>query len=238
MVDRVRLYLIRHGHVQYFDDQHRPINPKYAPLSLQGREQIELLAQQLGRQIQADQIYSSTMPRAIETAQLLAQHQQNKQIISLDELREIKAGRLKDIKSEDAKIQINSAYQYHHYDLKQFLNGEIWIDFHNRVIPCIEKIVLQHLQQEIFIAVHDAVNRLIIAWAYQQLGQDLNVQEQHYGALNILDIFVQDGKIIEKRILLQNYTPYNLFKQNLHTNAVEDVSHMYLKTNGFQETTT
>ena len=237
MVDRVRLYLVRHGHVQYFDEQSRPINPKYAPLSAEGRAQIQLLSEQLAAEIQFDQAYSSTMPRSIETANLLLQSQQQKNLISLDDLREIKAGRLKEITTQDAKTHISYAYQQQTFGLKQFLNGETWIDFQNRIIPCIQNIVQQHLGQDILISSHDAVNRLLIAWAYDQLQHDLNVQEQHYGALNIIDIFIENELIIEKRVLLQNYTPYNLFKRHLTTNAVEDVYQMYLKTNGFQEKT-
>ncbi len=39
----IRLYLVRHGHVDYFDAAQQPINPKYAPLSVQGEQQIALL---------------------------------------------------------------------------------------------------------------------------------------------------------------------------------------------------
>ena len=235
MLNRVRLYMVRHGHVQYFDEHQRPVNPKYAPLSEQGREQINLLSKQLAQDIQIDQIYSSTMPRSIETAQILAKFQAQQKIISLDGLREIKAGRLKEIPHDQAKRIIHDAYCYQSRGLENFLDGEKWQDFQNRVIPTIQNIIHQHLGQQILISAHDAVNRLVLAWAYGQIGQDLQAQEQHYGAINIIDIFLENEIIIEKRVLLQNYTPYNVFKQNLYSNAVEDVYHMYLKTKGFQE---
>lgn len=52
----IRLYLVRHGHVQYFDLTHQPINPKYALLSDQGVQQIQLLAEHL-KAISLDQIF-------------------------------------------------------------------------------------------------------------------------------------------------------------------------------------
>ena len=235
MVERVRLYLVRHGHVMYFDEQNKPINPKYAPLSDRGRFQIRQLAKQLAEDIQIDHIYCSTMPRSVETAKLLAKYQSVKEITALDDLREIKAGRLKEIAPIDAKTIIHGAYRQKTHHLDTFLNGESWEDFEKRVLPCVKDMINNHLGQQVLISSHDAVNRLIIAWVYGQVGQDLNVQEQHYGALNIIDVYVKDQKIIEKRIILQNYTPYNLFKEQLHHNAVEDVYQMYLKTNGFQE---
>ncbi|ENE6700917.1 histidine phosphatase family protein, partial [Acinetobacter baumannii] len=33
---RLRIYLVRHGHVSYFDAANNPINPKFAQLSEQG----------------------------------------------------------------------------------------------------------------------------------------------------------------------------------------------------------
>lgn len=234
MAEYVRLYLVRHGHVQYFDDQHRPINPKYAPLSAQGVHQIQLLAHVL-RDLKIDQIYSSTMPRSIQTAQILAEKQSNQTIISLDGIREIKAGRLKDIVPEQAEHIIAKAYHYQQYELSSFLNGESWQDFRDRVLPCLKRMIHNHQNQHILIAAHDAVNRLILAWAHHQIEQDLHAFEQHYGCLNIIDVLIEHGEIVEKRILLQNYTVDNPLKIDQRTNAVEDVYQMYIKTNGFQE---
>lgn len=44
---RLRIYLVRHGHVSYFDADKNPINPKFAQLSERGIEQIQQLAHQL-----------------------------------------------------------------------------------------------------------------------------------------------------------------------------------------------
>ncbi len=44
---RLRIYLVRHGHVSYFDAANNPINPKFAQLSERGIEQIQQLAHQL-----------------------------------------------------------------------------------------------------------------------------------------------------------------------------------------------
>ena len=40
----IRIYLIRHGHVNYFDENHQPVNPKYAALSELGIQQIQAVA--------------------------------------------------------------------------------------------------------------------------------------------------------------------------------------------------
>ncbi|MGP4848005.1 histidine phosphatase family protein, partial [Marinobacter sp. 1Y8] len=85
----LRIFLVRHGHVAYFDENNKPINPKYAQLSPQGIEQISLLAECL-KDISFERVYSSTMPRSIQTAEILTQYQPSKKVLAVDAIREIK----------------------------------------------------------------------------------------------------------------------------------------------------
>lgn len=41
--DRRRLYLVRHGHVNYFDDTGRPLDPRSVRLSVDGKLRWRLL---------------------------------------------------------------------------------------------------------------------------------------------------------------------------------------------------
>ena len=236
MSERIRIYLVRHGHVQYFNDDQQPINPKYAPLSKMGEEQIGLLAEQL-TSINMDGVFSSTMPRSIQTAEILAKLQTKQQIESFDEIREIKSGRLKDIDAENAEIVIKKAYCHRQYSLGNFLQGESWQAFEQRVVSWMEQMLLQQValkHQHILVSSHDAVNRVLLNWAYGRKNDDVQVQEQNYGCLNIIDFFIENDQVIEARILLQNFTAHNILKINETHNALDDVYHMYIKTNGFK----
>ncbi len=71
---RLRIYLVRHGHVSYFDEANNPINPQFAQLSERGIEQIQQLAHQL-QVVNFEKIYSSNMPRSIQTAEILKRYQ-------------------------------------------------------------------------------------------------------------------------------------------------------------------
>lgn len=233
----IRLYLVRHGHVQYFDEQHQPVNPKYAALSTQGEQQIQLLAEQL-KAIQMDQIFSSTMPRSIQTAEILSSAQKNPIIHSFDEIREIKSGRLKNIPDDQAEILIRKAYYPKKYELKDFLLGEAWSSFEQRITHWFEAMLLQEFQaqhQHILVSSHDAVNRIVLNWIYGLKGQDVQVQEQNYACLNIVDFYIEDQKIQETRILLQNFTAHNILKINESGNALDHVYEMYMKANGFKK---
>ncbi|HHL1989614.1 histidine phosphatase family protein [Acinetobacter baumannii] len=231
----LRIYLVRHGHVSYFDADNNPINPKFAQLSQRGIEQIQGLAHQL-RDINFEKIYSSTMPRSIQTAEILNSYQNEpKDIMSFDDIREIKAGRLREISSDRAELEIKKAYQFHKNNLELFVQGESWSLFITRVLTWFEKIILTaNKDQNILISSHDIVNRILINWVYGHDYKDVYSQEQDYGCLNILDLKIENQIVISKRIKLQNFTAYNLNKNELFNSAMDDVYETYIATQGFK----
>ncbi|MFC3901352.1 probable phosphoglycerate mutase [Acinetobacter marinus] len=223
----VRVFLVRHGHVNYFDQAHRPINPKFASLSDTGVEQVTTLAE-LIQDIQFDGIFSSTMPRSIQTAEILNRHAQT--IQSYDEIREIRAGRLREISPQHALQLIKYGYCFESQGMQDFLHGERWDDFMSRVVTWFERLLLSTDRQRTFlISSHDVVNRVLIHWVYDQLGRDVYGQEQDYACLNIIDVEIYQGRIRHKRIKLQNYTAYNPVKLNLSQSAMDDVYQSYVQ---------
>ncbi|RSO58811.1 histidine phosphatase family protein [Acinetobacter lactucae] len=234
--DWIRIYLVRHGHVNYFDENHQPVNPKYAVLSELGIQQIQAVAD-LIRNIQFDEVYSSTMPRSIQTAEvLLAKHDGAQAIQFCDEICEIRSGRLREIEPQQALQMIQYAYRFHSQHVENFMLGEKWSDFESRILTWFESILFKLSQpKQILISSHDAVNRVLINWMYDQVGQDIYVQEQDYGCLNILDIEIHEDRICNKRIKLQNYTPYNPAKLNLFNSAMDDVYQAYTQMKQMKE---
>ena len=94
---RRRCYLVRHGHADYFDAHARPLDPRTVRLSSTGMQQAWALGQVM-QTLQFDRALCS-YPRAMQTFDLLLIRYQ----ASVDvppELREIRAGRLKDIPAE------------------------------------------------------------------------------------------------------------------------------------------
>jgi probable phosphoglycerate mutase len=66
-----RLYVLRHGEVAYFDEERRPLGGRTAPLTERGRKQIGDLAERLAG-CGVDLLVTSTLPRALESAGILA----------------------------------------------------------------------------------------------------------------------------------------------------------------------
>ena len=231
----LRIFLVRHGHVAYFDKENKPVNPKYASLSPQGVEQIRLLAESI-KDISFENVYSSTMPRSIQTAEILTQYQPSKEVIAVDTIREIKSGRLRDVPADKAQTELKEAYLLQTNQLQHFLQGENWEAFSRRVIEWFEQVIVSDSsRQNILISSHDVVNRIIINWMFDNHLADIYTQEQDYGCLNILDIHVKNNRIFRKRIKLQNFTIYNPLKNELFNSAMDDVYNMYVNNNGFKE---
>lgn len=224
----VRIYLVRHGHVQYFDDNHQPINPKFAPLSPQGIGQISLLATQLEK-IEFTKAFCSTLPRSIQTTELLLQPHKHVNLEAVAALCEIKSGRLREIMPTNAELQIKNAYRYATTQQAAFMQGENWAVVEQRVITWLEQMLINTTApQNILISAHDVVNRLVINWINGKTAQDIDVQEQDYGCLNILEIQIADNQIVRKHITLQNYTVYDPVKLNPIQSAMEALYHTYV----------
>jgi len=67
---RRRIYLMRHGHVSYADEQGRPINPQEVPLTAAGRAQAAA-ARDLLAEVAFDRAVCSGLPRARQTAEIV-----------------------------------------------------------------------------------------------------------------------------------------------------------------------
>src|SRR5690349_13805456 len=98
---RRRIYLMRHGEVDYFDPQGRPFRPAGVPLNAEGRQQAQAAARALAG-VPLDRVITSGLQRSTETASLvlagrdlLLEHRA--------ELREIEPGRLSALERDSAE---------------------------------------------------------------------------------------------------------------------------------------
>jgi broad specificity phosphatase PhoE len=86
------VYLIRHGEVQYKFDDHgqKLLYGTDVSLSDTGRNQLSLIAKKIKRNISAfNRIYSSPLPRAVESAQIVANEFKIKDVLIESRLQDI-----------------------------------------------------------------------------------------------------------------------------------------------------
>jgi 2,3-bisphosphoglycerate-dependent phosphoglycerate mutase len=152
-----RLFLIRHGEsvaqVEGFVSGHDTCRG----LSDLGRRQVEALRDRLTRtgEIAADVVLTSILPRAIETAQILAPAIGGGDAIRDCDLCEIHPGDGEGLLWEDWKTK----YLREDYDpsTPSAPNAESWLGFNERVARTLRKYAEEHAGKTIVAAVHGGI---------------------------------------------------------------------------------
>jgi probable phosphoglycerate mutase len=220
-VIRRRCYLVRHGHVDYFSAEGQPLDPRSVPLSDLGVGQVRQLAQVL-EPISFDRALCSDYPRARQTAEgLLGARPIELQACA--QLREVRAGRLREIAPEQLQQQVGYAYDGFTDPEGRFMGGERWSDFERRVVTRFEEVLAEPDWQSLLLVSHDAVNRLLLGWALGGGRGCAGALEQDNACLNIIDIDLQAGRVLRCHVRVVNLTPYDLPKTRQRLTVMERI---------------
>lgn len=218
---RRRCYLVRHGHVSYFDNEGRPLDPRGVPLSAEGLHQARALGR-VFEGIPLDRAVCSDYPRARQTLdQVLGRRAVP--VEELASLREIRAGRLRDIPPEALHAEVVQAYQLADQDGAAFLRGEAWKSFQGRVLEAFHNLLADPGWESALIVSHDAVNRVLLSWASGAGLRGLAAFEQDTACLNVLDIDMDGPQIVRAIIRVQNFTPYDPIKAGIRHTVMENL---------------
>ena len=183
-MSRRRLYLMRHADVAYFDPEGKPMPPQDVPLTPAGIEQARAAADALAS-VRFDRVVTSGLPRAVETARLVAPGLEPE---SLPELREIEGGRLRDISAGALEEAFLGAFRGTVPEDRAFLGGETIGELLDRVLPALEGLVADESWDVLLAVLHGAVNRAILSWALTGRRSFLGGFEQAPGCINVLDV--------------------------------------------------
>jgi broad specificity phosphatase PhoE len=180
---RRRLYLMRHGAVSYFGRDGRPLPPDDVSLNEEGRAQAGAAAEALEDAV-FDRVLASNLPRAIETARIVAPEHE---VEEWPELREIQGGRLGAI----PEAELESAFVYAFRGIvpedSRFLGGESIGELWDRVLPTLERLLADDWDTALAV-LHGGVNRAILSWALTGQRLFLGAFEQSAGCVNVLDV--------------------------------------------------
>ena len=175
---------MRHADVAYFDPDGKPMRPQDVPLTPAGIEQARAAAGALAG-IRFDRVVTSGLPRAVETARLVAPGVEPE---SLPELRELEPGRLSEIPAGELEEAFLGAFRGAVPEDRTFLGGEAIGSFLDRVLPALEGLVADESWDILLAVLHGAVNRAILSYALTGERSFLGGFEQAPGCINILDI--------------------------------------------------
>jgi probable phosphoglycerate mutase len=218
---RRRIYLMRHAEVSYFGDDGTPLDPRTVGLTELGRRQAAEMATALA-EVPFDRAICSGMPRSRETALAVLAGRE----IPLEDqpdFREIRAGRLRDIPPERRRAELVRVLERADLAGASFAGGETFAAFEERVLATFSSLVSEPGWRRLLLVAHDAVNRVLLAWAAEAGLKALAALEQDMCCLNLIDLDIVDG-VVERRIIrLLNYTPYDAVKANLFMTSMERV---------------
>jgi broad specificity phosphatase PhoE len=190
------LYLVRHGATDA--NLRRPyVLQGHAidlPLSETGRRQAACVARVLA-QVPLAAVYSSPMRRAVETAQVVAEAQQDVDthsksytVFLLDKMVECDVGRWEGLSWEQIEKEYPDAFADFQRDPGRFpyLGGESYADVARRAVPVVESLLERHAGQSVALVAHNVVNRACLA---QFMGIDLarakDIQQGN-GGVNVI----------------------------------------------------
>jgi probable phosphoglycerate mutase len=175
---------MRHADAAYFDPDGKPLRPRDVPLTPAGIEQARAAAGALAG-IRFDRVVTSGLPRAVETARLVAPGVEPD---SLPELREIEGGRLRDISAGALEEAFLGAFRGTVPEDRAFLGGETIGGLLDRVLPALEGLVADESWDVLLAVLHGGVNRAILSYALTGRRSFLGGFEQAPGCINVLDV--------------------------------------------------
>ncbi len=184
-----RVYLLRHGQVKGYENF-----PVYGQTDVDLTEigvlQMKQMAERL-RLTEPKAIYSSDLKRSATGARLIARHH-DVPLYFLPELREMDFGAWEGLTLSEIRRNFPEELQKREKDLINYKapgEGESIADLSERIETVFERIRAEQEGNDIVIAAHGAVNRVILCKALGlDLGRMFNIH-QGYGCLNIIDYF-------------------------------------------------
>jgi len=216
-VTRRRIYLLRHGQVAYFVDG-RPVDPDDVQLTEEGRRESERTATALSG-ITFDRVITSGLPRAEETARIVAPDGEPE---AWPELRELESGRLADLPDPEAAFV--RALTGTPSEDAAFLGGETIGSLLDRAVPALQRLTSEPGWDVALVVAHGGTIRALISYALTGARAFLGNFELAPASISILD--VGDDWIVRA----VNVTPYDLAHTRTRLRTMEELWAQYKST--------
>lgn len=195
--ERRRIYLMRHGSVDYFLPDGTPVPPETVPLNDTGREQAAAAGALFGvAGVRFDRVVTSGLPRTVETAERVLRAAGLRLSIDVDErLQEIRPGRLSDIPREALKDAFLGVFQGFVDESARFLGGESVGEMLDRVLPPFQELLADEEWQQMLLVLHGGVNRALLSYLLAGQRCFLGRMEQAPACINVVDVGPHDSVV-------------------------------------------
>jgi probable phosphoglycerate mutase len=219
---RRRLYLLRHGHVDYFAPGLTDFTQ--VPLTEEGRRQADLAGQALAG-ISFDAAFHSGLPRTMETLGLVL-GTDAEDAVAMPQLAEIRGGKVKVETPEELAARLAFSFDGADEEGASFLpGGELFADAEARIIEGYRSLIEDHAWKRAVLVAHEGVNRILLAHLTGGGLAALPHFEQDLCGINVLDFdVVPDGDGVSvARVILKavNLTVHDPLKKDLPRTSLE-----------------
>lgn len=221
--DRRRLYLMRHGHVDYFSG-HADIHQ--VRLTARGKSEAEAAAKAFAH-IGFDRAICSGLPRTRETAQAVLAGLSAAPALEIDpELVELRGGAAPRVQSRAELIRLMNSYfaRAHEPGATNLDGGEVFAEAQARAVGAVERLLAAEDWHTALVVAHEGINRLILSWACGAGLQAMSAFEQDTGCVNIIDFDLGGiGNVRRALVKAVNLTPYNYLKHGMNLTSLEAI---------------
>jgi probable phosphoglycerate mutase len=216
---RKRVFLMRHGDVDYRAAEGRAILADQVPLTAEGERQAGIVGDVL-RDIPFDIAAHTGLPRTVRTLDLILGERPVPRR-PIPALREIRSGDFGLLSPERFEAEFVYGFENAGAPGARFAGGELFADFQARTVPAFEQFILEAGWHTALLVCHGGTNAVLLAWITGGGLAGLGPFDQDPCCLNVLDFDVVDGVIIRKLIRTVNATAYNLAKDGLYQSVIE-----------------
>ena len=221
--DRRRIYLLRHGAVEYLNpDGTRVQDARGVGLNAAGRVQAALMAELL-RDVEFDRVVHSGLPRARETAEIVLGDERAHALEAAPEFREIHIGHIDQVPPDRIERELAYGFEAAAAPGAGLARGEPFREFFDRVVAGFENLLRQPGWSRLLLVAHGGTNRAILSWMARGGLDSLASFEQDEGCLNVLDVDVGNGEVLRRYVRVMNLTSYNLTKEGLYMTTLERI---------------
>jgi phosphoserine phosphatase len=223
---RRRVYLMRHGDVEYFDAAGKPHRPDTVPLTQLGREQARAAGAMLA-DVPFDRALSSGLRRTEETAALVVENR-GLTVTTEPRFREIETGRMSDwaaVPPAMVRQLILRGMDDQLTPESRFLAGETFLSCQQRVGEAWRDLLAARDWSSVLLVAHGVVNRVLLGYCLGMPLSTLGRIEQDAGCVNLIEI--DDGGAPLVRLV--NLTPNDPAKATLRLTTFEGLYDQFLR---------
>ncbi|MGB0922425.1 MAG: histidine phosphatase family protein [Alphaproteobacteria bacterium] len=232
-ISRRRIYLMRHGHVDYFNPPIIDGEPDTTQVNLTERGQGEARAAgEALKAIRFDKAVCSGYPRTYQTAEgVLAAQGDHAPALEIDaDFRELKSG------------DFNFGHLLTQHSLSEALvgafdeawsagvdgslgeGGERFLDGLTRALAGLDRLIANSDWATALVVAHEGINRLLLSHIASGSVNAAGAFEQDLACINIIDLdMAEDGSVRRIALKAVNVTGLNPVKDGMVLNSIEDI---------------